>query len=75
LGDGKRVRSPGLTGALAWVEPAYAAALSDIKKSSRLNVKSADGRCWIKEKKKIERKKLIPDWPCPCEAEGEYFKQ
>jgi len=34
LGDGKRVRSLGLTGALAWVEPVYAAVYSDTKKSS-----------------------------------------
>jgi hypothetical protein len=24
-------------------------------------------------KKKIE--KLIPDWPCPCKADAEYFRQ
>jgi hypothetical protein len=70
LGDGKRVRSLELTGILAWVEPVYAAGSSDIKKSSRLIIKSADARCWIRRKKKN-----IPDWPCPCEAEGEYFRQ
>jgi hypothetical protein len=69
LGDGKRVRSLRLTGSIAWIEPAYAAGLSGIKKSSRLIVKSADARYWIRRKKKN-----IPDWPCPCEAEDEYFK-
>jgi len=24
--------------------------------------------------KKERKKKNTPDWPCPCEAEGEYFK-
>jgi len=69
LGCGKRVRGFVLTGVFAWVETGSIAVSSDIKKSSRLIVKSADARCW----KKIE--KIIPDWPCPCEAEGEYFRQ
>jgi len=69
LGDGKRVRSLRLTGILAWVEPVYPGGSSDIKKGSRLIFKSADARYWIRRKKKI-----IPDWPCPCEKEGEYFK-
>jgi hypothetical protein len=52
LGGGKRVRSSELTGALAWVEPVYAALWSDIKNGSRLIIKSADGRCWTRRKKK-----------------------
>jgi len=51
LGDGKRVRSLRLTGIFAWVEPVYPAGPSDIKKGSRLIVKSADARCWIRRKK------------------------
>jgi hypothetical protein len=60
LGDGKRVRSLRLTGSIAWIEPAYAAGLSGIKKSSRLIVKSADARYWIRRKKKIYQTGLAP---------------
>jgi hypothetical protein len=60
LGDGKRVRSLRLTGILAWVEPVYAAGSSDIKKCSRLIIKSADARYWIKRKKKIYQTGLAP---------------
>jgi hypothetical protein len=67
LGDGKRVRSLRLTGIFARVEPAYAAGSSDIKKGSRLIFKSADARLLDERKKKIEKGKIIPDWPCPCE--------
>jgi len=60
LGDGKRVRSLELTGIFAWVEPVYAAGSSDNKKGSRLIVKSADARCWIRRKKKIYQTGLAP---------------
>ena len=60
MGDGKRVRSPVLTGAFAWVETDYAAGSCDVKKGSRLQDVSADARCWIKTDEKLYQTGLAP---------------
>jgi hypothetical protein len=70
LGGGKRVRSPGPAGALAWVEPVYAAVSSDIKKGSRLIVKSVDGRSWMIEERKLKKKNLYQTGLAPVEQKA-----
>ena len=49
-----------MAGIFAWVETDSIVLSSDIKKSSRLIVKSADARCWKKIEKKLHQTGLAP---------------